>query len=394
MSIYSVELFAGAGGLALGASLAGVVHKAVIEWNKCACDTIRENQRLQNPHVLDWPLYEEDARDFDFSSFKDVDIVTGGPPCQPFSQGGKHRGYDDKRDMFPAAIEAVRALRPKAFLFENVKGLARASFANYLQYTLLQLSYPEIIKKEKERWREHLERLEREKTSASASGLAYEVIFRVINAADYGVPQKRERLFIIGFRRDLGIRWSFPKSTHSFDGLLYSQWVSGDYWEKHRICRKERPPLEDKLRIRVEKLRGIFPELINKPWLTVRDALAGLPEPYQEGGPIHGDSREFFNHEYQTGARLYIGHTGSPLDLPAKTIKAGAHGVPGGENMLVDGSGHPRYFTARESARLQCFPDDYVFHGSWTESMRQLGNAVPVKLGCVMVSAIMEKLSQ
>ena len=91
-------------------------------------------------------------------------------------------------------------------------------------------------------------------------------------------------------------------------------------------------------------------------------------------------ARSVSNHRQQPGARSYPGHTGSPLDEPAKTLKAGVHGVPGGENMLRAPNGEVRYFTVRESARLQTFPDDYVFHGSWSETMRQLGNAVPVRL--------------
>ena len=98
------------------------------------------------------------------------------------------------------------------------------------------------------------------------------------------------------------------------------------------------------------------------------------------------------NHIFQPGARVYAGHTGSPLDLPAKTLKAGDHGVPGGENMLVMPTGEVRYFTVRESARLQTFPDTYVFHGSWTETMRQLGNAVPVALARIMAGSIAERL--
>jgi DNA (cytosine-5)-methyltransferase 1 len=89
---------------------------------------------------------------------------------------------------------------------------------------------------------------------------------------------------------------------------------------------------------------------------------------------------------------MYPGHTGSPLDQPAKTIKAGDHGVPGGENMLVNTDGSVRYFTARETARIQTFPDGYVFHGSWTETMRQLGNAVPVALARVVASSVAQAL--
>lgn len=391
--ISSVELFAGAGGLALGASLAGVSPKAVIEWNKDACATLKANQQLQNPLMADWPLYEGDVRDYDFTRLNNVDIVAGGPPCQPFSLGGKHKGHNDKRDMFPAAIDVVRKMRPKAFLFENVKGLARSAFINYLQYTLLQLAFPEILKKENENWLEHLARLKIEKISGKSPELSYDVAFKIINAADYGIPQKRERLFIIGFRRDLDVSWSFPKPTHSLEELLRDQWITGEYWEKHRVCRKYRPPIDTRSKMKLLQMGNpLSLEYTLKPWRTVRDAIAGLPEPYLPDDIPCMSSRNFLNHEYQSGARFYKGHTGSSLDLPAKTIKAGSHGVPGGENMLVDLSGNPRYFTVRESARLQSFPDDYVFQGSWTESMRQLGNAVPVKLAYLMISRIVEKI--
>jgi len=104
-------------------------------------------------------------------------------------------------------------------------------------------------------------------------------------------------------------------------------------------------------------------------WVTTRDALHGLGQP-------NGKQ----NHVMQPGARVYQGHTGSPLDKPAKALKAGNHGVPGGENMLVEDNGKVRYFTIREAARLVGMPDDYLFPASWSESLRQLGNAVPVQL--------------
>ena len=98
------------------------------------------------------------------------------------------------------------------------------------------------------------------------------------------------------------------------------------------------------------------------------------------------------NHRFQPGARSYVGHTGSPLDEPAKTLKAGVHGVPGGENMLSRLDGDVRYFTVRESARLQTFPDDFLFHGSWSEAMRQLGNAVPVRLARIIGENVAHRL--
>ncbi|MBY0430412.1 MAG: DNA cytosine methyltransferase, partial [Rhodospirillales bacterium] len=136
----ALELFAGAGGLAMGVSLAGFKPVAVVEWDRWACDTVRENQQRGYPLVKDWPLVEGDVRHFDLSGFPEgIDLVAGGPPCQPFSMGGKHRAYDDDRDMFPVTVDIVRRTRPKAFIVENVKGLTRAAFANYFAYIVLQL---------------------------------------------------------------------------------------------------------------------------------------------------------------------------------------------------------------------------------------------------------------
>jgi DNA (cytosine-5)-methyltransferase 1 len=98
------------------------------------------------------------------------------------------------------------------------------------------------------------------------------------------------------------------------------------------------------------------------------------------------------NHRLQPGARSYVGHTGSPIDWPSKALKAGDHGVPGGENMVVLPNGAVRYFTVREAARLQGFPDGYILHGAWSETMRQLGNAVPVMLAQAVAASVAQKL--
>jgi len=111
------------------------------------------------------------------------------------------------------------------------------------------------------------------------------------------------------------------------------------------------------------------------PWRTIRDGLVGLPLPV-----ARDQSPTVPNHVLVPGARVYPSHTGSPLDMPSKTLKAGAHGVPGGENILVAPDGAIRYFTIRECARLQTFPDDYAFLGTWKSLVRQVGNAVPVTL--------------
>ncbi len=390
----AVELFAGAGGLAMGVRLAGFSSTALVEWNKPACNTLRLNQERGFPLLADAPApFEGDVRAFDWASVgQDIDLVAGGPPCQPFSMGGRHRAHDDLRDMFPSTVKIIKMLRPKAFILENVKGLTRASFANYFQYILLQLEFPEVAARKGENWESHFDRLQREKTSGALhmSGLTYNVLPTLVNAADYGIPQKRERVFMVGFRSDLGVEWSFPAATHSEDALLHDQWISGSYWDRHKVPVKQRPTLSGAsspaLAARIERLRGSLFAPRAQPWRTVRDALTGLTDAKSSAAADVAD------HTYQPGAKVYPGHTGSPVDQPAKTIKAGDHGVPGGENMMVLPDGGVQYFSVRETARIQTFPDGFVFNASWTESMRQLGNAVPVMLARVVASSVATQL--
>ena len=383
----SIELFAGAGGLAMGVAASGFRHRAVIEWDRFACDTLRQNQSSFLLGGSD-PIEPTDARTFDYSRLKgSIDLVAGGPPCQPFSLGGKHKGHADSRDMFPEAIRAIRELRPRAFIFENVRGLARQSFFNYFQYIKLQLEFPEIEARHNEDWTGHLKRLESHKTSGTSSGLQYQVVSQVVNAANYGVPQKRERVVIVGFRADLSLSWSFPVITHAEESLLYTKWVTGDYWELHEVAKRDRPDLTARFRELIcKRVSDLEPSLMLSPWKTVRDAVFDLPEPEESENP------SIPNHRFQSGAKTYPGHTGSPIDEPAKTLKAGDHGVPGGENMVRLNSGAIRYFSVRESARLQTFPDNFIFHGTWSENMRQLGNAVPVELGRVVASSVAARL--
>ena len=383
----SVELFAGAGGLALGIAKAGFHHEIVAEWEKNACETIRTNQKRKHPLIQGCEIFQGDVRNLSYAGISNkIDLVSGGPPCQPFSLGGKHRGHQDSRDMFPEAVRAVRELMPRAFIFENVKGLLRESFSTYFSYIQLQLTHPEIIRHSEETWQNHLARLENHHTGNSKTGLCYRVIHQCLNSANYGIPQKRERVIFVGIRSDLDLPWSFPDPTHSQDSLIQDQWITGDYWEHHRIAKKNQPEMPPKLKNRVEKIRGSLFKPEEKPWMTVRDALADLPDPRENHDTLE-------NHEFRDGARSYPGHTGSPLDEPSKALKAGVHGVPGGENMISFKDGQVRYLTVRESARLQTFPDDYVFQGSWTESMRQLGNAVPMNLGYAVAKSVRERLS-
>jgi len=372
----SVELFAGGGGLALGTHLAGFTTEAVAEWDRWSCDTIRDNQNAGHPLVQGVNVREGDVRDMDWSEYEgDIDLVSGGPPCQPFSGGGKGMAADDPRDMFPATADVVSQVKPRAFIVENVRGLTRPQFADYFAYVQLRLTHPEVTPFGGETWAEHFQRLQAEHTSIR-DDLQYRVVTTLVNAADYGVPQQRWRVFMVGFRSDVDAEWSFPEPTHSEEALRYSKEVTGAYWDRHHVnC--------DRQLLRTELLS--FPTK-TRPWRTVRDAISDLPEPTDSG------SHHYLNHVLQRGARSYRGHTGSPIDEPAKALKAGVHGVPGGENMLLRPDGSVRYFTVREAARLQTFPDRYRLHGPWSEAMRQLGNAVPVMLAQIVASSVHEHL--
>lgn len=378
--IDSIELFCGAGGLALGLQKAGLNHKALFEWDKYSCTNINQNIADGNTLVSDWKVFETDVRKVDFQVYKgSIDVISGGPPCQPFSLGGKAKAYNDTRDMWPEAIRAVREILPKAFVFENVKGLLRPAFSNYFHYILLQLQYPTISRGDLS-WNDHYRLLE-EKHRNGEMG-TYNIKYSLVNVADYGVPQSRYRVIIVGFKSDLEIDYEFPEPTHSKDALLFDKWVTGDYWREHGL---EQPECEISEQ-RLATLRKNPPK--TKRWRTVRDAICDLPDPRLN------QQLSISNHEYRPGAKAYAGHSGSNLDEPSKTIKAGVHGVPGGENTVVLDDGTIRYYTVRESARIQTFDDDYVFCGSWGEAMRQIGNAVPEMMAEIIGRSVVEKLER
>lgn len=317
----SVELFAGCGGLALGVEQAGFRHLCLNEFDDRACETLIANGAtvIHEPgeYAASWPLICGDCHEIEWSALRgQVDLLAGGPPCQPFSIGGIHRGIDDPRNLWGEASRALREIEPRAFLFENVRGLARPKFRHFFEAVLDDLA-----------------------------STGYDVEWVLVNAADYGIPQIRWRVLIVGFRAGLGVKWSFPDATHSRQELLAQH--AGD------------------------DLAG----QAKKPWRTLREALVGLPDPGRDK-----DHPLIANHETVPGARAYKGHSGSVLDWPAKSVKAGVHGCPGGEHMIAYPDGTYRYWTVRETARVQGFPDDWTFRGPRSEAMRQIGNAVPVPL--------------
>lgn len=325
----SIDLFAGAGGLSLGMQSAGIDVVAAVE---CEKDCIRTLEC----HLKDATLHRDDIRNVNLSQYRGAtDLVMGGPPCQPFSSGGLRAGGNDKRDMIPSFIHAVAAIKPKAFLMENVKGLVVKERRSYFDGLLTALS-----------------------------DLGYNVTWQLLNAADYGVPQKRIRLFVVGMLQDT---FSFPKSSHGTNGHL--------------------------------------------PQTTVQDALSSK----QIGESNHSKVTYAKNPDLRPSpyhGQLFNGG-GRPLDLrqPAPTILAAAGGnrthffdtenlVPSYHRHLING-GSPKCGTLRgarrltisESAILQTFPGDFTFSGSKSSQYTQIGNAVPPCLAKLLGQSLIEQLS-
>ncbi|MET4640980.1 DNA (cytosine-5)-methyltransferase 1 [Streptomyces atratus] len=415
----SVELFAGGGGLAMAVHNAGFRPLLVNEFAKRALETLTDNgamtrdpedTSMPKPGVghpgrraAGWPLVPGDVRSipsFEFLKDAEVDVLAGGPPCQPFSLGGVAKGTEDERNMFPEMFRAIREMRPKAVICENVRGLLRRSFEPYFKYIIREMSLPFVQRAEGATWEEHDEVLR----TALAKGDTdpserYDVAYMPVNAADYGVPQIRQRVIIVAFRSDLRVKWDQYKPEPRFsEAALIDSMHDGTYWKRH-----DDVPGIDAVRERV--MANLQPASLvpddKEPWRTLRDAIAGIDEnegkslPPVELEDVHGKRvvGGIPDHVGWPGARVYTGHTPNDLDRPAKTVKAGVHGVPGGESVLrlddptFDGSGY-RYMTVRETARVMTFPDDWVLAGPRGEKMRQLGNAVPVKLGEVFANAV------
>ena len=375
----SVELFAGGGGMALGMRDAGFKHVALVEWWAPAARVLRHNAELKPDLWKPGDVIEADVGvvQNELGEHGTVQLVAGGPPCQPFSLGGAHAGDTDDRNQFPAALDVVRLLRPELVVFENVPGLLRPSFVDYVDYVKAQLRHPEITaSSDDELWNEHHARINKTKALP-----VYRVYHEEIDAADLGVPQSRKRVFIIGIRADvLGAdTWQKIDMTHSRDTLLYDQYVTGAYWTRHGLPSQEVPV---RLANAVKRLKQIGPP-DSGPWQTLRDVLTKIPPP--------GQSVEvplWPNHLFIPGARIYAKHSGSPLDLPSKTIKAGVHGVAGGEAMLRELDGTVRYLTTREAAMVQGFPQDYEFPGPRSRVMGVIGNAVATHVAVTLGGAL------
>lgn len=319
-----IDLFAGAGGTALGFHNAGIPHAMLNENNVDAVATLKHNSEKLG---LGWNVVEGDVRKLDFSDY-DAAVIQAGFPCQAFSYAGKSRGFEDTRGtLFFEFARAIRDIRPKIAIGENVRGLVKHDGGRTLDTMLRTLDE-----------------------------LGYRVNYRVLRAQYLDVPQKRERLFIFAVRRDLECPILFPKEK--------------DYFISLRQALKDCPPSEgQQYPSRKREIMSMVPEGGN--W---RD----LPEPLQ---------KEYMGKSYYlSGGRTGMARRMS-WDQPSLTLTCS----PAQKQTERCHPKETRPFTVREYARIQTFPDTWEFCGSVASQYRQIGNAVPVNLGyhigrCVLAS--------
>ncbi|MBE6606730.1 MAG: DNA cytosine methyltransferase [Ruminococcaceae bacterium] len=318
----SIELFAGAGGLALGLEQAGFEHIGLVEFNKDAADTLVVNRPQWNVLCEDIAqVAERDLeKEFGVPKYK-LDLLSGGAPCQSFSYAGKRLGLQDVRGtMFYHYATFLHKLQPKMFLFENVRGLLTHDGGRTFK-TILNIFEDE----------------------------GYTTVYKVLNAWNYGVPQKRERLITIGIRNDLSslCQFVFPKE-HDYKPVVRDIQLDTNPDAAHcaRYSKNK------------EAVFALVP-----PGGYWRDIDPTIAKAYMKTCWDMGGGR--------TGILRRIG-----LDEPSLTVLTN----PG---MKQTDRCHPlevRPFSVRENARLQSFPDEWIFCGKLSEQYKQVGNAVPVNL--------------
>lgn len=327
----SIELFAGAGGMAIGMERAGFEHVLLNENDKHACSTLRHNRPK-------WNVIENNVEKVDFSDYEGkVDIVTGGFPCQAFSHAGKKRGFEDTRGtLFFEFARCVKEVRPKMFIGENVKGLFSHDNGNTL----------EVIK-------------------LAIHELGYTLIEpTVLKAMYYKVPQKRERLILVGIRNDYVEKANLFKFPEKYHRVL----TVSDALEKGILYNSKVP----------ESLGVLYP-------VRKKEIMEMVPE-----GGYWRDLPDEIQREYMGGSYfLGGGKTGLARRLSNKSPSLTLVCSPAMKQTERCHPSETRPLTVRESARLQTFPDDWNFMGAKGSQYKQIGNAVPVNLAhAIGLSAI------
>lgn len=353
-----ISLFSGAMGLDLGLEQAGFDTLACVEINRVARETIRLNQnRLGRQMVLLEDVTQISAQDLlEATGLRvgELALVSGGPPCQPFSTAGRRGAIQDPRgSLFRDFVRLIEGLRPRFFVMENVRGLMSAAIRHRPMAERGKTALPyEPDEQPGSAFRVVLEEFTR---------LGYSFVYGLLNAADYGVPQMRERVIIIGSRDHEPI--ALPQPTHSEKGLKLPRWRT--LREALSSLDEISPQYQSYPESRLKYLR-LVPEggnWRNLPLELRKEAMGGA---YNSGGGKMG----FY--------RRLAWNKPSPTVTTSPAQKA--------TDMC-----HPselRPISVREAARIQGFPDDWQFAGSISDQYRQIGNAVPVGLGLAIGGAI------
>lgn len=327
-----LELFAGAGGLAVGLEKAGIKCTALNEIDKYACQTLRKNR----PH---WNVLEGDIKKFDFSEYKNqIDVVTGGFPCQAFSYAGKRLGFEDARGtLFYEFARVVKEVNPPICIGENVRGLLNHDGGKTI-----------------------------EGMKSILNEIGYNVVpIQVLKAINFKVPQKRERLILVGIRKDIDIQYEYPtpyKKVYNLSEALKKG----------------------------ELFNCDVPKSIGAKYPASKEAVLDLvpPKGYWRDLPLE-IQKDFM------GASFYLGggKTGMARrigwDEPCLTLTCS----PAQKQTERCHPDETRPFTVREYARIQTFPDDWQFEGPMAQQYKQIGNAVPVNLGCEVGYSIIKFLN-
>jgi DNA (cytosine-5)-methyltransferase 1 len=327
--IPTADLFAGAGGLTLGLSEAGCEAQLAIEYVTDACKTYKM-------HHPDCDVRDGDIGEVDFKPYRDeIRLVAGGPPCQPFSIGGKRLSHADARNGIPQFVRAVKEIAPEAFLMENVRGLAHISGGEYLRGVIRELEQ-----------------------------LGFIVSWKVLNAIDFGIPQKRQRLVVVGLRDKF---FAFPDPTHG-PGTRRRVRVAGDVLSAART---------------LGEANEAIVTYAKKPDLR--------PNPY-DGHLFNGGGRPIDLANPSPTLLASMGGNKTPwIDtagiVPTYHEELKANGLV--RSGLVPGA---RRITVTEAALLQTFPKSVRFAGARSSQYRQVGNAVPPLLATAVGSALVKHL--
>lgn len=353
----SIDLFAGAGGLSCGLAQAGIESLVAVENNKDFSETFKTNHK--NCYVIN-----DDIANINFSElvkktgFKNFDLVCGGPPCQGFSTVGKKNENDERNSLFWQFLRAVKEVNPKMVLFENVSGFKKLYRGIAFDTLVLELGK-----------------------------LGYQTKSEILNAADYGSPQHRKRTIVVGFKK--GLAFDFPIPTHSKDGNLFTKKnnvLSDAVSDLPELSSNEIKKSYLKPKTEYQKqMRGSEKVLTEHNSTNYGEKMKLIMSLIPKNGSVKDLPEEL-------RPKSCFGNTYARLnnDTPSPTITRN-FGTPSSSRCI-----HPfqnRALSTREGARLQGFPDNYVFYGSKTSKNLQIGNAVPVQLAKALGQEIFKLLS-